>query len=145
MATQKQKPGKRKVLFSDTYMENKQVLVTAKDSNITSFDAMKDKVLGHKKDPLAMIPSTINQEVLKDIVADNEATLYASFNEAFIDLENGRIDGLLIDRPTREYYLTAQTKKADDYNVIEVLQSRKLCSREYEKTIKHWRIKSMRD
>ena len=35
---------------------------------------------------------------MKDIVADNEATLYASFNVAFIDLENGRIDGLLIDR-----------------------------------------------
>ena len=56
-------PGK-KVLFSDTYMENKQVLVTAKDSNITSFDAMKDKSSrGTRRIPLAMIPpSAINEK-----------------------------------------------------------------------------------
>jgi polar amino acid transport system substrate-binding protein len=108
----------KKVLFSDTYMENKQVLVTAKDSNITSFDAMKGKVLGAQEGSSGYDTFNNQPEVLKDIVADNEATLYASFNEAFIDLENGRIDGLLIDRVYAEYYLT-QTKKADDFNVIE--------------------------
>ena len=91
-------------------MENKQVLVTAKDSNITSFDAMKDKVLGAQEGSSGYDTFNNQPKVLKDIVADNEATLYASFNEAFIDLENGRIDGLLIDRVYAEYYLT-QTKK----------------------------------
>ncbi|HCE12440.1 amino acid ABC transporter substrate-binding protein [Enterococcus sp.] len=108
----------KKVLFSDTYMENKQVLVTAKTSNITSFDDMKDKVLGAQEGSSGYDTFNNQPEVLKDIVADNDATLYASFNEAFIDLENGRIDGLLIDRVYAEYYLT-QTGKTDDYNEIE--------------------------
>jgi polar amino acid transport system substrate-binding protein len=108
----------KKVLFTDTYMENKQVLVTKKDSNITSFEEMNDKVVGAQEGSSGYDTFNKQPEVLKDIVTDNEATLYASFNEAFIDLENGRIDGLLIDRVYAEYYLT-QTEKTANFNVIE--------------------------
>ena len=57
-------------------------------------------------------------ETLKDIVNNNDATLYASFNEAFIDLENKRIDGLLVDLIYAEYYLT-QAGKGDNFNLVE--------------------------
>jgi len=107
-----------KVLFTDTYMENKQVLVTAKSSGITSFDDMAGKVLGAQEGSSGYETFNNQPEVLKDLVDGNDATLYASFNEAFIDLENGRIDGLLIDRVYAEYYLT-QTGKTDDFNEIE--------------------------
>ncbi|MFW8598432.1 transporter substrate-binding domain-containing protein [Enterococcus innesii] len=107
-----------KVLFTDTYMENKQVLVTAKSSGVTSFDDMEGKVLGAQEGSSGYETFNNQPEVLKDLVDGNDATLYASFNEAFIDLENGRIDGLLIDRVYAEYYLT-QTGKTDDFNEIE--------------------------
>lgn len=107
----------KKVLFTNTYMENLQVLVTPKDSGITTFEQMADKVLGAQEGSSGY--STFNEQadVLKDIVKDNDATLYASFNEAFIDLENKRIDGLLIDRVYAEYYLT-KADKLTQFNVI---------------------------
>lgn len=108
----------KKVLFTDTYMQNIQVLVTAKTSNIETFDEMKDKRLGAQEGSSGYDAFNNQPEVLKDIVADNEPTLYASFNEAFIDLENNRIDGLLIDVVYAEYYLT-QTDKLDDYTIID--------------------------
>lgn len=107
-----------KVLFTDTYMKNLQVLVTRKSSDITDFSGMKGKKLGAQEGSSGYNTFNSEPEVLKDLVADNEATLYASFNEAFIDLEHKRIDGLLIDRVYAEYYLTS-TGKADQYNVID--------------------------
>ena len=107
-----------KVLFSDTYMENLQLLVTSKSSGITEFSAMAGKKLGAQEGSSGYNTFNNEPEVLKDMVDGNDATLYASFNEAFIDLENGRIDGLLIDRVYAEYYLTS-TGKLEEYNVIE--------------------------
>lgn len=108
----------KKVLFTKTYMKNLQVLVTAKDSGITSFDGMKDKKLGAQEGSSGYATFNDQPEVLKDLVVGQDATLYASFNEAFIDLENNRIQGLLIDRVYAEYYL-AQAKKTADFNVID--------------------------
>ncbi len=108
----------KKVLFSDPYMENDQVLVTPKESKITSFDGMKGKILGAQEGSSGYSLFTEQPKVLKDLVKDNDAVLFASFNEAFIDLENGRIDGLLIDEVYANYYLT-QKKQLDDYTITE--------------------------
>lgn len=107
----------KKVLFSDTYMENDQVLVTPKKSKINTFKGMKGKILGAQEGSSGYDLFTKQPEVLKDSVADNDAVLYASFNEGFIDLENGRIDGLLIDKVYADYYLT-QKNQLNDYNII---------------------------
>ena len=78
------------VAFTKPYMKNEQVLVTKKASGIQSVDGMKEKRLGAQ-----------------------------SFNEALIDLQNDRIDGLLIDRVYANYYL--QTEGIlKDYNVFPV-------------------------
>lgn len=108
----------KKVLFTNTYMKNLQVLVTAKTSDITDFEGMKDKKLGAQEGSSGYTTFNDQPEVLKDIVDGQDATLYGSFNEAFIDLEHGRIQGLLIDRVYAEYYL-AQAKKTADFNVID--------------------------
>ena len=44
---------------------------------------------------------TKQPEVLKEIVKNQDAVLYDSFNEALIDLKSGRIDGLLMDKVYR--------------------------------------------
>ena len=44
---------------------------------------------------------------------NNDATQYESFNEALIDLENDRIDALLIDKVYANYYLKQQNKLRD--------------------------------
>lgn len=113
----KNQEREKKVLFSDTYMKNDQVLVTPKKGDITDFAGMKGKKLGAQEGSSGFDLFEKQPAVLKEIVADNEAILYASFNEAFIDLENGRIDGLLIDKVYADYYLN-QKDKMSDYNII---------------------------
>lgn len=108
---------KKKVAFTETYLKNDQVLVTPKDANITKFSDMKGKILGAQEGSSGYDMFTKQAKVLKDYVKDGDAVLYASFNEAFIDLENGRIDGLLIDKIYADYYLK-QAGKLDDFNVI---------------------------
>jgi polar amino acid transport system substrate-binding protein len=107
---------KEKVAFTDSYMKNDQVLVTPKTANITSFAGMKGKKLGAQEGSSGYDMFTKQPKILKDIVADNDATLYASFNEAFIDLNAKRIDGLLIDKVYANYYLEQDGKLAD-YNI----------------------------
>ncbi|MGM8137322.1 amino acid ABC transporter substrate-binding protein [Enterococcus italicus] len=109
---------KKKVTFSDSYMKNTQVLVTKKSSGITTVDGMKGKILGAQEGSSGYNVFTKQANVLKDIVQDEDATLYASFNEAFIDLEHGRIDGLLVDNVYAGYYLK-QAGTLSDYNIIE--------------------------
>lgn len=105
------------VLFSDEYMINEQVIVTKKSKNIVNKDQLKDKVLGAQNGSSGYDSFNSNQEILKRIVKNNDATQYESFNEALIDLENDRIDALLIDRVYANYYLKQQNK-LQDYNII---------------------------
>ena len=113
------KSREKKVLFSDPYAQNEQVLVTKKDGGITKASDMKDKVLGAQEGSSGYEAFNNETKTLKDIVKDNDATLYASFNEAMIDLENGRIDGVLIDKVYADYYLK-KANKLDDYNIFSV-------------------------
>lgn len=113
------KSREKKVLFSDPYAQNEQVLVTKKDGGITKAADMKDKVLGAQEGSSGYEAFNNETKTLKDIVKDNDATLYASFNEAMIDLENGRIDGVLIDKVYADYYLK-KANKLDDYNIFSV-------------------------
>lgn len=106
-----------KVLFTNPYMVNEQVLVTKKSSGITSFADMKDKVLGAQSGSSGYDAFTSNPKVLKDIVSGGDATQYETFTQALIDLKNDRIDGLLIDKVYANYYLE-QEGELDNYNII---------------------------
>lgn len=107
----------KKVLFTNPYMKNEQVLVTKKSSNIKSFADMKDKVLGAQAGSSGYDAFQAKPEVLKDLVKDQDATQYSTFTEALIDLKNDRIDGLLIDRVYANYYLQKEGQ-LDQYNII---------------------------
>ena len=105
------------VLFSDEYMINEQVIVTKKSKNIVNKEQLKDKVLGAQNGSSGYDSFNSNSEILKSIVKNNDATQYESFNEALIDLENDRIDALLIDKVYGNYYLKQQNK-LDDFNIL---------------------------
>lgn len=102
-----------KVLFSDEYMKNEQVVVSLKKNNINQFADMKGKILGAQNGSSGYNSFEEQPEVLKNIVKDQTAILYDGFNEAFIDLKAGRIDGLLIDRVYANYYLSHEDNLAD--------------------------------
>ena len=108
---------REKVRFTDPYMENEQVLVTKKSSDIAKFSDMKDKVLGAQAGSSGYQAFTDHPEVLKDFVKNGDANQYETFTQAFIDLESDRIDGLLIDRVYANYYLQ-QEGELDNYHII---------------------------
>lgn len=108
-----------KVNFSLPYMANEQVLVAKKSSSIQTPAAMENKILGAQAGSSGYLKFEEYPDLLKQYVKNNRATQYQSFNEALIDLENDRIDGLLIDRVYANYYLT-QKGVLEDYNVFAV-------------------------
>ena len=105
------------VQFTEQYMVNEQVIVVKKSKNIKAISDLKDKVLGAQNGSSGYDTFNSNPEVLKNIVKNNDATQYESFNEALIDLENDRIDALLIDKVYANYYLKQQNK-LDDFNIL---------------------------
>ena len=105
------------VQFTKQYMVNEQVIVVKKSKNIKNLSDLKDKVLGAQNGSSGYDTFNENPEVLKNIVKNNDATQYESFNEALIDLENDRIDALLIDRVYANYYLKQQNK-LNDFDIL---------------------------
>lgn len=106
-----------KVLFSDEYMKNEQVVVSLKKNNINSFEDMRGNVLGAQNGSSGYNSFEEQPKILKNLVKDQTAILYDGFNEAFMDLKSGRIDGLLIDRVYANYYLSHEDNLAD-YSII---------------------------
>ena len=98
------KTRRKKVLFTRSYLKNQQILVTKKNSQIDSYQKMNNKILGVQTgssgyDDLIFKPKILKRRI-KNLV------LYDTYNEAFIDLKAGRINGLLIDSVYANYYLS---------------------------------------
>ena len=108
---------REKVAFTIPYMQNTQVIVSKKTSNIRSVEDMKDKVLGAQTGSSGYLDFEAQPELLKNYVKNNDADQYQSFNEALIDLKNDRIDALLIDRVYANYYLASEGIM-DDYEIF---------------------------
>ncbi|GHU43773.1 glutamine ABC transporter substrate-binding protein [Bacilli bacterium] len=107
----------KKVLFTNPYMKNEQVLVTKKSSKIDKVAEMKNKALGAQTGSSGYDAFTKQPKILMDIVKDNDATLYDDFDSALLDLKADRIDGLLIDNVYADYYLT-KNGEIKDYNIL---------------------------
>lgn len=108
---------REKVAFTIPYMQNTQVIVSKKTSNIRSVEDMKDKVLGAQTGSSGYLDFEAQPELLKNHVKNQDADQYQSFNEALIDLKNDRIDALLIDRVYANYYLASEGIM-DDYEIF---------------------------
>ena len=108
---------REKVAFTIPYMQNTQVIVSKKSSNIRSVEDMKDKVLGAQTGSSGYLDFEAQPELLKNHVKNNDGDQYQSFNEALIDLKNDRIDALLIDRVYANYYLASEGIM-DDYEIF---------------------------
>lgn len=103
--------------FTEPYMVNEQVLVTKKSSGIDSVAGMAGKTLGAQSGSSGYDAFNASPKILKDVVANQKVVQYSTFTQALIDLNSGRIDGLLIDRVYANYYLE-KSGVLDQYNVM---------------------------
>ena len=102
---------KEKVLFSDPYMKNTQVVVVLKDSAIQKLDDLKGK-------KVAVQDGSSAQEALKSNEAIYSEIKQIDFKEnvtAFLDVDNKQVDALAIDEVVANYYLA---KKPDTYRIL---------------------------
>lgn len=105
---------KKKVAFSRPYLRNRQVLVVKKNSGIDSFSQMKNYELGMQTGSTAQQWYETKQKVLRA----KKTVLYDTISNSFLDLNAGRIQGILLDEVYAEYYI-AKMAKSNDYRIIE--------------------------
>jgi len=87
--------------FADPYYDSDMALMTQADSGIASFEDMADGVFGADT-------GSMNDQWLKDNVdtyGPYEIKNYDSPTDAFLDLQAGRLDGVVADSPTALYYV----------------------------------------
>lgn len=107
----------KQVAFSEPYLRNRQVLVTKNQDQIHSFADMAGQKIGLQNGSSGQNLFNSQPKVLKDKVAQHSAILYDNFNSAFLDLEAGRIQGVLGDIIYANYYLQ-QHHNAQQFNVV---------------------------
>lgn len=104
---------RKKVAFSRPYLRNRQVLVVKKQSNIHAFSQMKNKNLGMQTGSTAEQWYESSQKLLRA----KSTILYDQIPNSFLDLNAGRIQGILLDEVYANYYIAHMTK-SNDYRVI---------------------------
>jgi polar amino acid transport system substrate-binding protein len=94
--------------FSDSYYNVNQALVSAEGSPVagaTSIEELKDAKLGA---PIG----TTSLDVITDVIQPSEEpAVYDDLAQAVTDLDNGDIDGIVVDLPTAFFMAAVQIKK----------------------------------
>lgn len=106
---------KENMLFSDPYMDNKQIIFVPKDSPIKTVDDLKGKVVGTQSG------STCEENINKDQKLKSsfkELKSYPDYIAAFMDLENGRIDAIAGDEITGRYYMSKHEGKFEARDIV---------------------------
>lgn len=104
---------KKQVIFTEPYMQNRQVIVVKKDSEINTLAdlAGKSLVLQAESSAVDALEAAADLKAsLKEVVElDDNVT-------AFMDLESGATDAMLIDKIVADYYITINSA---DFRILE--------------------------
>lgn len=101
--------------WSDPYMDNTQVVVTKKDSGITTLADLAGKVVEVQKESSA--ESALQDDEHADLLASfGQFLSVGEYNTAFMDLESGAVDAIAIDIGVANFQLEG---KEDDYVILD--------------------------
>jgi len=104
---------KENIAFSKPYMNNKQILVVRSDSQVQTPADLAGKVLGTQEGSSSVDALDKNADFKKSL---KDVKMYGDFVAALMDLEVGRIDGVLIDSVVGRYNIE---KKPDKFRILE--------------------------
>ncbi len=107
---------KENMLFSDPYMDNRQIIFVAKGNPkaIKDEQSLKGMAIGTQSSSTAEEYIDKTDFYQKDV---REVKKYADFVSAFMDLENGRIDAVIGDEIVGRYYMS---KHPDAIEAVDV-------------------------
>jgi polar amino acid transport system substrate-binding protein len=103
--------------LSEPYLTNQQIIVVKKSSGITKLADLKNKSVGAQSGSSGAQDIDDHPQILKNRIKNHDPILYDSFNNAFIDLNANRIQGLLIDSVYANYYIKHMSNSSD-YRII---------------------------
>ena len=87
---------KEKVAYTDSYLDNKQIIVTLKNSDVKAKSDLEGRSIGTQSDSSGM-EAILKDKQFVEILKNKEPVLYDTFDKDFRDLEIGRIDALVAD------------------------------------------------
>ncbi len=104
----------KKVNFTKLYLDNRQVIVVLSGSDINTKEDLKDRAVATQN-------SSSSLEALEKAGAtadfnNGEAVLFDTYNEAFMDLEAGRVEAVVADEILARYYIAERGE--EKYKVL---------------------------
>ena len=93
----------KKVLFSDPYMDNRQIIVTLKDSPVNSKADLAGKRVTVQGESSAL-EAVMKDEAFVNALAEPPVE-YATNTECFKDIEAKRCDAIVVDEVLARYYM----------------------------------------
>lgn len=104
--------------FSESYVDNSQVIVVAEDSGIDTLDALAGKVVGVQAASAALELLQSEEEGGQKELADTFGSLneFADYNTAFTELQAGALDALAIDIGVAKYQIKS---RGEGYKIVE--------------------------
>ncbi|MDH1702145.1 amino acid ABC transporter substrate-binding protein [Comamonas terrigena] len=103
---------KEKILFSDPYMVNKQIIIVKAGSDIKGKPDMAGKTVGAQEGSSAVTAMAKDKELSDKF---KETKLFGDNIAALMDLEAGRLDVVVVDEVVGRYLVN---KKPDNYTVL---------------------------
>ena len=105
--------------WSKPYIDNSQVVVVKKDSNITSIDGLSGVIMDVQADSsaLAALQGDDATDVGKQIASSvGQLVQVSNYNTAFMDLESGAVDAVAIDIGVAQFQIEG---KEDQYQILD--------------------------
>lgn len=107
---------KEKVAFSTPYLENRQLIITLANSSLQSKKDLKDKKVAVQNGSSSLDALNKEPDVVKSLKT-GQAILFDTNNEAFMDLEAGRVDAIVADEVLARYYM--KERGIEKYKVLQ--------------------------
>ena len=107
---------KEKVNFTTPYLNNKQIIVTLSDSPVNTKADLAGLSVAVQKESSAYDAVTADAEFTAALNG-SEPVQFDTNNEAFMDLEAGRTDAIVVDEVLARYYM--KLRGAENYKVLE--------------------------
>ena len=107
---------KENMLFSDPYMENRQIIFVKKgQTGITDEKSLAGKTVGTQSASTAEEYIDGSEFFKKNV---KEVKKYSDFVTAFMDLENGRVDAVVGDEIVGRYYMSKHPEQLDAIDTV---------------------------
>lgn len=103
------------MLFSDPYMNNRQIIVVAANSGITSIADLAGKTVAAQIDSSAMSAIEAQPEVMNSFGSLIDSPDYV---EALMELKQGTVDAVVVDETMGSYYIN-EDDDPDAYVILE--------------------------